>query len=139
MNKKRFVWDLDGTLFKDTGKDYDKAAILTPLYFLLDQMILNDNIENIVITGRTSLPKVRFRIDDKKPFEIDHYFNKIICRNWEPADWSKYYPQYFQWKVEQIMEQEPWLVFEDDQQITRYLTKMHIDVIWTPMYAHMGE
>ena len=60
------------------------------------------------------------------------------CRNWEPKDWNQYYSQYFQWKVDTILKLQPDLVFEDDQQITRYLTRKGLSVVWVPMYAYMG-
>ena len=120
----KIVWDLDGTLFKDTGKDYDKCPAFTPLMTLLINM---SEHENICVTGRTEIPK-----------EVQCYFDKQYPRNWEPKDWNQYYSQYFQWKVDTILKLQPDLVFEDDQQICRYLTRKGISVVWTPMYAYMG-
>ena len=123
----KIVWDLDGTLFKDTGKDYDQTPAFTPLMKLCDELSTHGEIESICVTGRTSIP-----------IECKYLFNMSYCRNWEPKDWNQYYSQYFQWKVDTILKLQPDLVFEDDQQITRYLTKKGLSVIWTPMYAYMG-
>jgi hypothetical protein len=124
----RIIWDLDGTLLKDTGKDYDKNAETTPLKILLDELSEPCNeFENICVTGRTTLP-----------MSMQGLFDEVYCRDWQPADWDKYYPQYFQWKVDTILKLQPDLVFEDDQQITRYLTKKGINVVWTPQYSYMG-
>jgi hypothetical protein len=122
----RIIWDLDGTLLKDIGKDYEKPAETTSLLRLLEN--LNEDFENIVVTGRTELPP-----------NLKFYFDRVYCRNWEPEDWNKYYPQYFQWKVDTILKLQPDLVFDDDQQICRYLTRKKINVVWTPQYAYMGE
>jgi hypothetical protein len=121
----RIVWDLDGTLLRDTGKDYDQPAVFTPLFKLLQA---TGNCENVVVTGRTTLPA-----------GLKTYFDKKICRNWEPVNWDNYYGQYFQWKVDTILEINPDLVFDDDQQIVRYLTKKGISCVWTPEYAFMHD
>lgn len=123
----RIVWDLDGTLFHDTGKDYDKTPAFTPLMKLCEELSTRGEIENICVTGRTSIP-----------IECKYLFDESHCRDWEPKDWNQYYPQYFQWKVDTVLALKPDLVFEDDQQICRYLTKKGLSVVWTPMYAYMG-
>jgi hypothetical protein len=121
------VWDLDGTLLKDGG-NYNKAITendTTPLFVLLENM---QEHENICITGRNKIPTI-----------FNGLFQKELPRDWEPFDWAKYYPQYFQWKVNMIRMQQADLVFEDDQQIVRHLTSLGINCIWTPQYAFMGN
>jgi hypothetical protein len=122
----KIVWDLDGTLLKDVGKDYEKPADFTPLMQLLECLFGNNNY-NIVVTGRTEIPQ-----------DLRGYFDEVYCRDWMPSDWDKYYPQYFQWKGDTILKLKPDLVFDDDQQICRYLTKKGLNVVWTPQYAYMG-
>jgi len=123
----RIIWDLDGTLLKDIGKDYDKPAQKTPLVTLAKYLQGNTDVINIAVTGRTEIP-----------LGYNGLFNEVYCRDWEPEDWDKYYPQYFQWKVDTIIGLKPDLVFDDDQQICRYLTKKGLSVVWTPQYAYMG-
>lgn len=125
--KMRIVWDLDGTLFKDTGKDYEKCPEFTPLMKLCEELSSHSQITSLCVTGRTSIPE-----------ECKYFFDASWCRDWEPEDWNTYYPRYFQWKVDTILKLQPDLVFEDDQQIVCYLTKKGVSVIWTPMYAYMG-
>ena len=112
------------------GKDYDKPAEFTPLKKLLDAMDKEGNAihDFICVTGRTELPP-----------ELKNSFDEIYCRDWEPENWDHYYPQYFQWKVDTILKIKPDLVFDDDQQICRYLTAKGLAVIWVPQYAFMGE
>jgi len=123
----KIVWDLDGTLLKDSGKDYEKPAELTPLYQLFNKLSGSMGLFNIVVTGRTELP-----------LNLKGCFDEVYCRDWMPQDWNQYYPQYFQWKVDTILSLKPDLVFDDDQQICRYLTKKGLNVVWTPQYAYMG-
>lgn len=126
MDKKLICWDLDGTLLKDNGVYGDKVEF-TPLIGLFD-MLHNEKNCNIVVTGRTNIPACWCM-----------EFDIVYCRDWEPENWDRYYPQYFQWKVDTILKLKPNLVFEDDQQICRYLTKKGINCIWVPEYAHMHQ
>jgi hypothetical protein len=124
----KIVWDLDGTLLKDIGKNYDDPSQETPLSVLFRSMVNIIDYINIVVTGRTELPK-----------QLEGLFDEVNCRDWEPQDWTKYYPQYFQWKVDTILKLKPDLVFDDDQQICRYLIKKGLNVVWVPEYAFMHE
>jgi hypothetical protein len=49
-----------------------------------------------------------------------------------------YYARYFNWKIEQIAALAPDLVFDDDQQICRYLNRAGIPAVWTPACAFNG-
>ena len=123
----KIIWDLDGTILKDSGKDYEKPAEFTSLFKLFEYLNNDINTINIVVTGRTELPS-----------NLEGYFDEIHCRDWMPKDWNQYYPQYFQWKVDTILSLTPDLVFDDDQQICRYLIKKGLNVVWVPQHAYMG-
>ena len=120
-------WDLDGTLLKDKGVDYDTYCEFTPLMKLLRNQARPEDID-ICVTGRTVLPPL-----------LEGYFDEIYLRDWEPSTWEHYYSEYFVWKCETIYSLKPDLVFEDDQQICRWLTKHGVSCVWVPEYAYMHD
>ena len=124
---KIIVWDADGTLFYDEGKNYDDPGVWTPLIEML-KLLQNNETYNILVTGR-----------DHVPLEMSQYFKEVHCRPFPVEPYNTYYSRYHQWKLETIVALKPDLVIDDDQQICRACLGRKIKAIWVPQNAFMTK
>ena len=129
----RFVFDFDGTLALDSGKDYDQPAQRAPLWQLVEYL-MDCSQESGAPSNKTYLVTGRDSVQD----EVKGFFDEVHCRPFPVEPANTYYARYFQWKVDTIQSLKPDLVFDDDMQICRYLNAHGINAVWTPACAFNG-
>ena len=111
----KIVFDVDGTLALDDGRDYESFRE-APAMWILRALWHAGGHTLVVVTGREQCPP-----------ELLTWVDKAICRDWPvPADPAGYYPQYFAWKVRTIVAIGADLAIDDDQQV------------WVPAAAYHG-
>ena len=118
----KVVFDLDGCLIVDYGKDYESEEFtFTPLLEVLRSY--QGRATLIAVTGRTVVPK-----------GVSELFDIVVTRPFPLEPMSTFMERYHKWKCKTISEIAPDIAYDDNQQVAEWLNKNGITTVLVPAY-----